>query len=323
MKAVVIFQKGGIPQYVENFPEPKITSENEVLMTVKASAIKNFDKSQVGGTHYSSQQNISTAKVIGNDGAGILEDGTRVYALGNGMMAEKAVVKKNYLIKIPDGLDDATAAALPNAVAGSAMALRFRAQMKGGETLLINGATGFTGKIAVQIAKFYGAKKIIATGRNLQSLQKLLKLGADEIVSTDQADQDFISQLKQTHNITPFDIVIDYLWGHSAELILELLKGTGDFTSATKFISIGSVTGNTLLLSSDILRSADIRIYGSGIGSWTREQMKELFTKIVPEIFNLAAEKKITVETENIDIENIASLWNIKTSAGKRQVIAI
>ena len=73
------------------------------------------------------------------------------------------------MVKLPNGIDDAVAAALPNAVAGSAMALRFRAAMQSGETVLINGATGFTGKIAVQIAKHYGAKKIVVTGRNEQS----------------------------------------------------------------------------------------------------------------------------------------------------------
>ncbi len=88
----------------------------------------------------------------------------------------------------------------PMQYAGSAMALRFRAGMKQGETVLINGATGFTGKIAVQIAKHYGAKKVIVTGRNEQSLQSLLALGADEIVSLRQDDEAFIAQIKQIHD---------------------------------------------------------------------------------------------------------------------------
>src|ERR1051326_3608559 len=104
------------------------------------------------------------------------------------MIAEKAIVERDRMIKLPDSIDDITAAALPNAVAGSAMALLFRAGMKKGETVLINGATGFTGKIAIQVAKHYGAKKIIATGRNEQSLRSLLALGADEIITVEQDD---------------------------------------------------------------------------------------------------------------------------------------
>ena len=84
------------------------------------------------------------------------------------------------MVKISEGLDNATAAAIPNAVAGSAMALRFRAGIKPGETVLVNGATGVTGKIAIQIAKYYGAGKVIVTGRNENSLKALSALGADE-----------------------------------------------------------------------------------------------------------------------------------------------
>ena len=114
------------------------------------------------------------------------------------------------MIKLPAGIDDVTAAALPNAVAGSAMALRFRAGMKPGETVLINGATGFTGKIAVQIAKHYGAKRIIVTGRNEETLQSLLVLGATEILSLNQDDEQYITQLKEIQSRTPNNIIIDY-----------------------------------------------------------------------------------------------------------------
>lgn len=138
-----------MPQYTE-FPEPVVQNEEEVLLAVKAAAIKHFDKERASGKHYSAGNDIENATVIGGDGVGLLADGTRVFALGvSGMIAEKAVVEKNRMIKLPEGIDDAVAAALPNAVAGSAMALRFRAGMQPGETVLINGATGFTGKIAV------------------------------------------------------------------------------------------------------------------------------------------------------------------------------
>src|SRR5580698_3773104 len=203
MKAAVIFQKGEMPQYTD-VPEPVIKNEDEILIDVKAAAIKHLDRSTASGKHYSTKNDIDNAKVIGGDGVGVLEDGTRVFALGvTGMIAEKAIIEKSRMIKLPAGIDDATAAALPNAVAGSAMALRFRANMKPGETVLINGATGFTGKIAVQIAKHYGAKKIIVTGRNEKALQELLASGADEIISLKQDDEQFISQLKKVHNNSP------------------------------------------------------------------------------------------------------------------------
>jgi NADPH:quinone reductase-like Zn-dependent oxidoreductase len=323
MKAAVLYQKDGLPQYTD-FPEPVVQNENELLISVRAAAIKHIDKSRASGKHYSTKNDLGQAKVIGGDGVGFLEDGSRVYAVGvSGMAAEKAVIEKSRMVALPEGIDDGIAAALPNAVIGSAMGLRFRAGMQPGETVLINGATGFTGKIAVQIAKHYGAQKIIATGRNELSLQSLLSLGADEIVSVKQDDESFVAQIKALHVITPIDVIIDYLWGHPSELILSALKGTGAFTQRTRFVSIGSVTGDILQLSAENLRSVDLQLSGSGLGSWTRDEMKKLFGEILPEMFQLAADKKLEVSTINVALKDIEKLWGMSVPDGKRLVVTI
>lgn len=324
MKAIVMYEKGGMPQYTEDFPEPVTQNENEVILTMKASAIKHIDKSRASGKHYSSQGDTSKARVIGGDGVGMLPDGTRVFAFGmNGMMAEKVLVDKSSIIPVPDGLDDSTAASLPNAVAGSAMALLFRAQIKAGDTVLINGATGFTGKIAVQIARHFGAKKIIAIGKNEQSLRELKLMGVEEIVSLKQEDFDFITKIKEIYSNTPIDIALDYLWGHPAEMVLEALKGKSMFTPKTKFVTIGSMAGDIIQLSSEILRSADLQLTGSGLGSWSQEEMRQLITDIIPEMFQLALEKKLKVDTIDIDIQNIEKIWAIGDTDGKRVVVKI
>ena len=323
MKAAVMYQKGSMPKYTD-FPEPTVQNEDELLISVKAAAIKNLDKSKASGKHYSTKNDINQAKVIGGDGVGLLEDGTRVYAIGvSGMIAEKAVIEKNQMVLLPDGIDDVTAAALPNAVFGSAMGLRFRAGLKQGETVLINGATGFTGKIAVQIAKYYGAQKIIVTGRNEQSLQSLLTLGADEIVSVKQDDEAFIAQIKKIHGNTPIDIIIDYLWGHTAELILSALRGEGAFTHKTRFVSIGSVTGDMIQLSAENLRSVDLQLSGSGLGSWTKDQIQKLLGEILPEMFQLAANRKLKVDTLSVSLKDIERLWDKDVADGKRLVVVI
>lgn len=317
----MIYNKGANPQYAD-VAEPAVTNDEELLMDVKAAAIKHFDKGVASGKHYSSTEKLH-ARIIGGDGVGLLANGTRVFALGNGMVAEKAIIEKNRMVVLPAGIDDVTAAALPNAVAGSAMALRFRAGLQQGETVLINGATGFTGRVAAQIAKHYGAGKIIVTGRNGKALEELLHLGADEIISTQQEDEQFISSIKQVHTITPIDVVIDYLWGHTAELILSSLKGKGAFTHKTRFVSVGSVTGDKIQLSAEVLRSVDIQLSGSGLGSWTREQMKQLFTDILPETFQLAADGNIKIETETITLKDIETLWEMNMEGGKRLVVKI
>ncbi|MFT3908989.1 MAG: zinc-binding alcohol dehydrogenase family protein [Ferruginibacter sp.] len=323
MKAAVVFKKGELPRYTENFPEPRVKNENELLISVKASAIKHLDRMRASGKHYSAQSAGDDPKVVGGDGVGVLPDGTRVYALGlSGMIAEKAIIDDKRMVKLPSGIDDVTAAALPNAVMGSAMALRFRTGMQGGETILINGATGVTGKVAVQIAKHYRAKKIIVTGRNEAALQSLLTLGADEIISLKQDDNTFVSQVKNIHDHTPIDIVIDYLWGNSATLILSAIKGNGNFTHKTRYVSIGAMTGDKIELSSAILRSTDIQLSGSGLGSWTKAEVQKLVAEILPEMFQLAAEKKLNIETTTIHLKDIESVWSID-DAGKRLVVKI
>lgn len=177
------------------------------------------------------------------------------------------------------------------------MGLRVRAGMQPGDVVLINGATGFTGRVAVQLARHYGAKKVIATGRNPDSLRDLLSLGADEIISLSESDEDFLAQIRAIHSSTPIDVIIDYLWGHSAELLLASLKGKGSFTHPVRFVSIGSVTGDKLELSAENLRSVNIQLSGSGLGSWTRQDVGKLFSEILPNMFQLAADGKLTVDT--------------------------
>jgi NADPH:quinone reductase-like Zn-dependent oxidoreductase len=323
MKAAVMHQQGVLPQYVD-FPEPTVEHEDEILVAVKAVAMKHFDKGRAASTHYSSEAPASGGRVIGGDGVCLLEDGTRVYGIGvSGMMAEKATIQKDRIVRVPDELNDAAAAALPNAVIGAAMGLRFKAHIQPGDVVLINGATGFTGRIAVQIAKHYGAKRIIVTGRNQRSLQDLLTLGADEIVSVVQDDEQFKAQIKAIHANTPIDIVLDYLWGHTAEMILACLKGDGSFTNRIRYVSVGSITGDLIQLSAANLRSVDLQLMGSGLGAWSKQELKQLFTEILPEMFQLTAAGRLKVETIAVKLEDIAELWNLDVPDGRRLVVTI
>lgn len=323
MKAAVIYEKGTLPQYVD-FREPEVQSGEEVLVQVKAVAIKHFDKGRAAGKHYSAEAMATGGQVPGGDGVCLLADGTKVYGMGiSGMLAEKATIHKDRMVTLPPALDDATAAALPNAVFGAAMGLRFKANIQRGDVVLINGATGFTGRVAVQIARHYGAKRVIATGRNQQSLKELLILGADDIISVVQDDAQFKAQLAAIHIQTPIDIVIDYLWGHTAEIILGCLKGDGSFTNKVRYVSVGSMAGDLIQLSAANLRSVNLQLTGSGLGAWSKQEVRLVFTEILPEMFQLAAEGKLTVETITMPLENIAELWALDMQDGRRLVVTI
>jgi NADPH:quinone reductase-like Zn-dependent oxidoreductase len=321
MKAAVIYHKDSLPEYVD-FPEPVVEDEEEILVRVKAVAIKHFDKGRASGSHYSADAPRESGRVTGGDGICLLDDGTRVYGLGvSGMLAEKATIHKDRMVKVPSALDDATAAALPNAVIGAAMGLRFKVDIRPGDVVLINGATGFTGRVAVQIAKLYGAKKVITTGRNASSLHDLVMLGADETISLLQDDEKITAKLKEIHADTPIDIVIDYLWGHTAEMILGCIKGNGRFTNRIR--SVGAVTGDIVRLSAATLRSVNLQLTGSGLGAWSKQEVSQLLTEILPGMFQYAVEGKLTIQTITHKLENIAELWQLDVPNGKRLVVII
>lgn len=322
MKAAILHQFGHAPEY-QDFEDPT-PAEDQLVMTVKAASVKNLDKLRASGTHYASYTHLPA--IVGIDGVGVLADGTRIYAQGvDGTIAEKALVRKGMYTVLPQGVDDITAAALPNAVIGAAMALRYRAAIQKGETVLINGATGVTGQLAVQIAKHYGAGKIYITGRNTAILEQLKASGADEIISLSQSDDEIIRQIKALHAGNQINVVIDYLWGHPVELIIKALKGGGvhNFTPRVRIVTVGSMAGEDIKLSSGTLRSSAIEILGSGIGSLSQEEMKLYATEVLPEMFQLAAEGKLKIQTETAPLKNIAHAWGKVIAPGSRLVITI
>lgn len=320
MKAAIMYPGYEMPVY-SDVASPAPVGANELLVNVRAVALKHFDKSRASGKHYSSDTPRENGRVIGGDGVFVLEDGSRVYAVGvSGTMAEHAVIDRTRMVPVPDGLEDASAAAMPNAVMGSAMGLRFKADIRPGDTVLINGGTGFTGRVAVQIARHYGAGKIIATGRNPESLKELLSLGASSVISLAGTDEEFMSSLA---GVGPVDVVIDYLWGHSAELILRSMKGTGAFSNRIRYVSVGSMTGDLIQLSAAGLRSVNLQLTGSGLGVWTREEVGKLFTEILPEMYQLALSGGLTIKTTTVSLPDIAELWSREVPDGARLVVTI
>jgi NADPH:quinone reductase-like Zn-dependent oxidoreductase len=177
MKAAIVTGAGLTPTYAD-FADPiPLAGENRIV--VAAAAISQVTRGRASGRHYSSSGQFPF--VVGIDGVGRLDDGRRVYfavpRAPFGGMAEQTVVPVSRCVPVPDDIDDVTAAAIANPGMSSWAAYTERAKLKAGETVLVNGATGTAGRLAVQIAKFLGAKKVIATGRNRAVLEELTTLG--------------------------------------------------------------------------------------------------------------------------------------------------
>jgi NADPH:quinone reductase-like Zn-dependent oxidoreductase len=301
MKAAIVHAAGQTPLFGD-FADPA-PGADENCISVTAAALSNVTRSRASGEHYSSSGRFPF--VAGVDGVGRLADGTRAYFVlprtPYGAMAEQTVVPASQCLPLPDDLDDATAAAIANPGMSSWAAYKERARLKAGETVLVNGATGASGRLAVQIAKHLGAKRVIATGRNAEALRSLASLGADVVVPLVDDGETMESRFKDQF-AQGVDIVIDYLWGASAERLLIAAARAGADAVPIRFVHIGSVSGSHISLSSAVLRSSAIELMGSGIGSIKLDRLveaiRELLSAAVPGGFKIATKQIPLSEVE-------------------------
>ena len=292
-----------------------------MVVQVKAASLKNIDKAMASGSHYDSHRELPV--ICGVDGVAVLGDGTRVFCGGcrppYGMMAEQAVVSRAWCLPVPDGVDDGTAAALPNPALSAWLSLVWRAHLKQGETVLILGATGVAGKVAIQIAKHLSAGRVVAAGRNASILETLPDLGADATIALDQSDPELTNAFSREAGHQRFDIVLDYVWGHPTEVLLDALTGHDVMAESDtlRLIEIGDMAGPTVSLSAAALRSSGIEIYGSGGGSIPHTAIFEAF----PQIWALAARGELRIDTEPVPLAEIENAWQRNDLPGRRLVI--
>jgi NADPH:quinone reductase-like Zn-dependent oxidoreductase len=305
MKAAIVMEVGKTPIYGD-FKEPT-PANGEILVTVSAAALSNVVKSRASGRHYSSSG--QTPFVVGIDGVGRLDDGRRVYfALPEapfGSMSEKTVIPPSQCVSLPDDLDDVTAAAIANPGMSSWAAFKERAKLTVGETVLVNGATGTAGRLAVQIAKYIGARKVVATGRNAEALKALSALGADVTIPLGDAGDAFEDALKEQFTGDGIDVVLDYLWGQSAERIIIAGAKAGKDAVPIRFVHIGSVSAPNITLPSAALRSSAITLMGSGIGSIPMDGI----VKSVGELMRATVSGGFKIATKTFPLSEVEHVW--------------
>jgi len=317
MHAAVLHVLGKPPRF-EEFPEPA-AGEGEVLLQVHAAALKPVDKQLASGKHFASPRELPV--VCGADGVGRLEDGTRVFFGGPrrpyGAMAERTVVRRSQCFSVPEALDDVTAAAIPNPGVSAWLSLKRSAKLTAGETVLILGATGVTGKLAVQIAKILGAGRVVAAGRNEQALNALCELGAEAAIRLDMPDGELIEAFRREAGQKGFDVIIDYLWGRPTEVLLSALTRE-EFEvagSVSRLVEVGESAGPAITLPAAVLRSTALTILGTaGIPSW------DALTEAFQQVTNRAARGELRIETEPVPLAEIEEAWE-RDAQGRRLVV--
>ncbi len=305
MKAAIVVEAGQTPIYGD-FKTP-IPANGEVRVTVSAAALSNVVKSRASGAHYSSSGELPF--VAGIDGVGRLDDGRRVYFVlpkaPFGSMSEKTVVPPSQCVSLPDDLDDVTAAAIANPGMSSWAAFKERAKLAAGETVLVNGATGTAGRLAVQIAKYMGARKVVATGRNAEALKLLPALGADVTIPLADIGDAFEDALMAQFGGDGIDVVLDYLWGQSAERIIFAGAKAGKDAVPIRFVHIGSVSAANITLPSAALRSSAITLTGSGIGSIPVDRI----VKSIDDLMKATVPGGLVIETKTFPLSEVERVW--------------
>ena len=320
MNAAVLHTINQLPHF-EQFPEP-VAEESEVIVRVRAAALKPIDKQMASGSHYAAYRKLPV--VCGMDGVGCLDDGTRVF-FGRprppyGSMSQNTVVSRSHCFPIPDAVDDDIAAAVVNPGLSAWGALAWRAQLKPGETVLILGATGVTGKLAIQTAKLLGAARVIAAGRNEQVLNTLHDLGADTTIRLDKTGQDLTEAFAREADGNGFDVIIDYLWGDATEALLAAiarndLKGA---RSRVRLVDVGESAGPTISLAAAVLRSSRLEILGAGSGNAAASP--EIWIEAVRQLMSNVARGALRIDTERVPLSEVENAWH-REPHGRREVI--
>lgn len=319
MKAAVLHQLGEAPR-CEDFAEPT-AGKDEAVLRVRSASLKAVDRQLAAGSHYASPRELPV--VCGTDGVGDLDDGTRVFFGGPrrpyGAMAERTVVPRAFCFPVPSGLDDDTAAALPNPGVSAWLSLTQRAKLAPGETILVLGATGVTGQLAVQMAKLLGAKRVIGAGRNERTLGMLSELGADATIPLDQPPDSLPHAFARAAGDEGFDVVLDYLWGRPTEALLAAITKS-EFAVATKetrLVQVGESAGPTISLPAAVLRSTALTILGTaGVPS------REVLVEAMQQVMTRAARGELRIETERVSLAEIARVWQSPGQSGRRIVVA-
>ena len=316
MKAAVVSSFDTAPRY-EDFPAPAPRGAGEIVVDVLAAGLHPRVRSQANGSHYTSTDGLPL--VPGIDGVGRGPDGKlRYFILPDttmGAMADQTVIDARRSIVLPDGADPVAVAAAMNPGMSSWVGLRQRVGFQPGQKVLILGATGNAGQLAVQVASLFGAGQIVAAGRDAGKLSALTALGATGTVLLDGSPD---AARRLGHAASGTDVVIDYLWGQpTANALRAIIPARADDGQQLTWLQIGSVAGETSPIPSAALRAARLQIVGSGQGSVsTRAILTEL-----PALAREITRGTFQVNARAVLLAGVEQAWADAPASSQRIVI--
>jgi NADPH:quinone reductase-like Zn-dependent oxidoreductase len=292
MKAATVSEWGTTPQYLD-VSAPPAPATDEVQIRVIAAGTHRLVRSRTTGTHFSATK---LPHVPGSDGVGrTVPDGDLVYFTTfweKGSFAEIVNVAKRDVTPLPSDADPVQIAGLVNPAISSWMAMKARTfNLPEKFTVLIMGATTTSGAVALDFARLLGASKVIGAARNLQTMQAL---GYDAVIElqSDPAATDFSVA-------EDVDVILDYIYGPATVQLFKALKPT----TPVQYVEIGSVSGSTMELPGDVLRSKDVTIRGAAPGSYSMQKLADEMPKIFEAIRDIPQHDFKIVKLQDIEKE--------------------
>jgi NADPH:quinone reductase-like Zn-dependent oxidoreductase len=302
MNAAVLLEHDTTPVYgVFDDPAP---APGSVVVEVAAAAIHHLDLHKATGRFYMGPPPLPS--VVGTDGVGRLADGRRVYfdvtVAPYGSMGERALVSEDVLFEVAEALDDATVAALGNTGLGAWLAVSWRSRLRPGETVLVLGATGAVGSVAVQAAKLLGAGRVVAAARPNERLAGLLERGADAIVELD--GDDLTAAIKDAAG-GAVDVTIDTLWGEPA------MAAIGAAARFARHVQVGQLAAADMTLAAPAVRSVSLDLCGFSVAHPPIEVRRDGFLRLTTH----AARGELVVDVERFPLEQVGTAWERQRQA--------
>jgi NADPH:quinone reductase-like Zn-dependent oxidoreductase len=317
MNAAVVTKFGEPPHYMP-FEVPEPSGAEQIVVDVLAVGLHPRVRTGARGAHYTSSGTLPM--IPGIDGVGRRADSKRIYFLAGddavGTMAERALVDVRRSVELSDGVDAARIAAAMNPAMSSWVALRRRVPIQAGQSVLVLGATGNAGTMAVQVAKLLGAGRVVGAGRDPDRLGALSSLGADAVVRL--TDDIGATATALADAAAEIDIVIDYLWSEPAQRAMTaLLTARSDRSRPLDWIQIGAIAGPTLELASVALRSANLRLQGTGQGAIS----PVAYAAELPSLAAAIDAGEIGVKPNPVPLADVEQVWLRSEVPGERTVL--
>ena len=311
MKAALIREVGATPEVGDAPSRPATTIE------VLAAPINPIDLAVSRGILATGHPELPY--VPGCEAVGRTADGRVVWIFGgslgrtsNGAMAERAAIGDSHAIEVPDGADPALAAGLGIAGLAGWLPFAWRAPLSGGENVLVLGATGSVGLVAVQTAKLLGAARVVAAGRSAAGLERAARVGADATIRLDETD-DLVAAFKDAFGGEGPSYVFDPLWGEPAAAAVQAA------VPWATIVNLGQSAGATSELASAAVRFKSLSILGHTNFAVPADELAEHYRRLVEH----AVAGDIRLDVERVPLDAVADAWRRQAEGAGTKLVVV